>query len=94
MSSHDDKRFYRDLKRQIKKTGNKKARSFFKKQLDDNPEEAQWAEYDYGHDQSSSLNGRDGVNRKRNKLDHHENPTHSNEKREESQNSPENGRDN
>lgn len=65
--SNDDKRFYRNLKKAIKKTGNKKARQFFKKGLEDHPEEAQWDEYDYGHDQSSALNGRDGANRKRKK---------------------------
>jgi hypothetical protein len=60
----DDKRFYRNLKKEIKKTGNKKARLFFKKCLEEHPEEAQWDEYDYGYDESSALNGRDGKNRK------------------------------
>lgn len=64
--SNDDKRFYRELKRTIKKTGNKKARKFYKKQLEDDPESVEC--YDYGHDQSSALNGRDGKNRKRNRL--------------------------
>jgi len=55
----DDKRFYRELKSQIKKTGKKKMRRFLKDptvDLDD---------FNYGSDQSSALNGRDGKNRKR-----------------------------
>jgi hypothetical protein len=81
--SNDDKRFYRELKRHVKKTGNKKARLFFKKALDDHPEEAQWDEYDYGHDQSSALNGRDGKNRKRRKRGHNEGAAHGDEPGEE-----------
>ncbi len=65
MTTNDDKRFYRQLKKTIKKVGNKKARASLKKKLDENPEEAQFDEVDYGHDQSSALNGRDGKNRKK-----------------------------
>jgi len=70
--SNDDKRFYRQLKKLVKKTGKKKERTFLKKQLQDHPEEAQWDKYDYGHDQSAALNGRDGKNRK------HKGDKHSN----------------
>ena len=80
--SNDDKRFYRQLKKHVKKTGNKKARQYFKKALEDHPEEAQWDEYDYGHDESSALNGRDGKNRKR-KRGHHEDGAHQHEPGEE-----------
>jgi len=61
----DDKRFYRQLKKQIKKTGNKKRRRFYKENLENNPAETHQNTYDYGHDQSSALNGHDGPNRKR-----------------------------
>ncbi len=56
---HDDKRLQRKLKRQIKRTGNKKRRQHLKKELTQNPEEAAWSEYDFGHDSSSGLNGLD-----------------------------------
>jgi hypothetical protein len=62
---NDDKRFYRNLKKDIKRTGTKKARRHLKKQLEENPEEAPFDEVDYGFDQSSALNGRDGKNRKK-----------------------------
>lgn len=62
--ANDDKRYYRNLKKQIKETGKKKARLHYKKQLENNPEDAPFDEYDYGHDESSSMNGRDGKNRK------------------------------
>lgn len=55
----DDKRFYRELKSQIKKTGKKKMRRFLKDPTV-SPDD-----FDYGSDQSSALNGRDGKNRKR-----------------------------
>lgn len=57
----DDKKFYRELKGQIKKTGNKKKRKFLKDVTTDP------GDFDYGSDQSSALNGRDGKNRKRKK---------------------------
>lgn len=86
--SNDDKRFYRELKRTIKKTGNKKARKFYKKQLEDDPENVEC--YDYGYDQSSALNGRDGKNRKRDRLKRgdNESPTHQHEPGEEGPHSP------
>lgn len=59
----DDKRFYRELKQQVKKTGKRKMRRFLK-DVSTDPEE-----FDYGSDQSSALNGRDGKNRKRKKKD-------------------------
>jgi hypothetical protein len=60
----DDKRFYRELKQQVKKTGTKKMRRFLKN-LEADPDE-----FDYGSNQSSALNGRDGKNRKRKDKDH------------------------
>lgn len=55
----DDKRFYRNLKQQVKKTGNRKRRRFLK-DLSSEP-----GEFDFGSDESSTFNGRDGKNRKR-----------------------------
>lgn len=55
----DDKRFYRELKGQIKRTGKRKMRRFLK-DPNANPDD-----FDYGSDQSSALNGRDGKNRKK-----------------------------
>jgi hypothetical protein len=44
-----DKREYRQLKRTLKKEGNKKARKKLKNDLRDNPEETHWSEIDYGN---------------------------------------------
>lgn len=55
----DDKRFYRELKQQVKKTGKRKMRRFLK-DVGSDPDD-----FVYGSDQSSALNGRDGKNRKR-----------------------------
>ena len=55
----DDKRFYRDLKRDVKKLGNKKRRSWLKRQLEEDPENAQDHEYDFGDLTSKQYNGRD-----------------------------------
>jgi hypothetical protein len=60
MPGADDKRFYRELKRKIKKAGNKRRRRQGKRDLADNPAEAHWSEFDYGTDSSEWLNGIDG----------------------------------
>jgi len=54
-----DKRRYRQLKRDIKKAGNRKRRQHLKRQLHDNPEEAAHPDFDFGRDSSASLNGND-----------------------------------
>jgi len=59
MPGADDKRFYRDLKRKIKKAGTKKRRRHEKRALEENPGEAHWTEYDYGPNSSKWLNGMD-----------------------------------
>jgi hypothetical protein len=51
-----EKKFYRNLKRTIKKAGNRKRRRSWK---DDHPEEAHWDEYDFGRESSEWLNGLD-----------------------------------
>jgi hypothetical protein len=55
----DDKRFYRKLKQEIKKTGNRKRRRFLK-DVNTDP-----AEFEFGSAESSVLNGRDGKRKKK-----------------------------
>src|SRR5262245_40073104 len=54
-----DKRFYRKLKRDVKRTGSKRRRLHLKRELTDNPEDAPYTEFDFGRDSSSTLNGMD-----------------------------------
>lgn len=51
-----DKRRMRDLKRAIKKRGNKRRRQDLKRNLTDNPEEADSAEENLGKHRSDRLN--------------------------------------
>lgn len=50
----DDKRFYRKLKQEVKKTGNRKRRRFLK------DVSADPGEFEFGSAESSAFNGRDG----------------------------------
>lgn len=60
MTERKDKRFYRNLKRSVKKDGNKKRRAFFKQNLVENPEEAHLCdEFDFGDLNSKQFNGMD-----------------------------------
>ncbi len=53
----DDKRRQRELKRILKRQGNKKRRQHLKKTLRENPEDAHMeGEYDFGWESSESLN--------------------------------------
>ena len=54
-----DKRFYRKLKRDVKRAGNKRRRQHLKRELADNPEEAPYSEFDFGDTSSATLNGID-----------------------------------
>jgi hypothetical protein len=56
---NDDKRRHRQLKRDIKKAGNRARRHQLKRSLQENPEEAHLAEPDIGHNTSAPLNGID-----------------------------------
>jgi hypothetical protein len=56
---NDDKRRHRQLKRDIKKAGNRARRQQLKRTLADNPEEAHLAEPDFGGNSSEPLNGAD-----------------------------------
>jgi hypothetical protein len=64
---NDDKRRYRQLKRDIKKAGNRKRRQQLKRGLERNPEEAAYTEVDLGNDASAPLNGidRDATRRRK-----------------------------
>lgn len=64
-----DKRMMRDLKRALKKRGNKHRRAELKKNLADNPEEAAHAEEDLGGYRSDSLNKLDNDSTRRKKDD-------------------------
>jgi hypothetical protein len=59
MLEHDDKRRHRELKREIKKAGNRKRRQHLKRALNADPEEAARTEFDFGRDSSATLNGND-----------------------------------
>jgi len=54
-----EKRRLRQLKRDIKKAGNRKRRQFLKRNLRDDPEGAAEADFDYGRASSTGLNGLD-----------------------------------
>jgi hypothetical protein len=56
---NDDKRRHRQLKRDIKKAGNRVRRQQLKRQLSDNPEDAHLAEPTFGRNSSEPLNGID-----------------------------------
>jgi len=54
-----EKRKYRELKRTLKRAGNKHRRRDLKRQLVENPEDAAFAEEDVGRYSSAALNGND-----------------------------------
>jgi hypothetical protein len=49
------------MKRQIKKDGNRSRRRHFQRQLQKNPEDAHWDEFEFKHNSSTSLNGLDST---------------------------------
>lgn len=54
-----EKRFYRKLKRALKRAGSKRRRRHLKEQLAEHPEDAPPSEFDFGCDASAGLNGID-----------------------------------
>jgi hypothetical protein len=54
-----DKRRYRQLKREVKRTGSRKMRRHLQRELTNCPEDAAHSNIDYGRDSSASLNGND-----------------------------------
>jgi hypothetical protein len=68
-----EKRRLRQLKRDIKKAGNRKRRHALKRDLAESPEEAAHSEFDFGRSSSEALNGMDkDAKRRRNKADEEE----------------------
>jgi hypothetical protein len=59
MVRRDDKRQQREIKRQVKKAGNKHRRRALKDELRKHPEEAAHSEQDFGRHSSAPLNGQD-----------------------------------
>jgi hypothetical protein len=59
MSMDQDKRRYRQLKRDIKRAGNKRRRQQLKRELAENPEEATFSKFDFGDTSSAAVNGMD-----------------------------------
>jgi hypothetical protein len=62
-----DKDFYRKMKRFLKKEGNKRKRQWLKHQLEENPEEAPYDDYEFGDLSSKWLNGLDHDATRKNK---------------------------
>ncbi len=54
-----EKRQFRKLKRDVKRAGNKRRRHYLKRELVENPEEAQHSQFAFGRDSSAPLNGMD-----------------------------------
>jgi hypothetical protein len=52
----EDKRRLRQLKRDIKRAGNKRRRQHLKRELREHPEDAPYSEFDFGRDSSAGLN--------------------------------------
>jgi hypothetical protein len=66
-----EKRYYRKLKRVLKRTGSKRRRRHLKQQLTERPEDAPFSEFDFGRDASAGLNGidRDATRRRQKNAD-------------------------
>jgi hypothetical protein len=54
-----DKRRYRQLKRDLKRAGNRKRRRHFQRDLRDNPLEGNPSDFEFGRDSTAGLNGND-----------------------------------
>ncbi len=59
MARQEDKRFLRQLKREVKRQGTKRVRRRLKQDLRDNPGEAHTSEIHFGRFSSQTLNGLD-----------------------------------
>ena len=64
-----DKRKMRELKRALKKRGNKHRRQQLKRDLAENPDEAAYADEDLGKHRSDQLNRLDNDSTRRKKVD-------------------------
>lgn len=56
---NSEKRELRQLKREIKQAGSQRRRRQLKRDLAENPEEAQFSEFDFGRFRSADMNGLD-----------------------------------
>jgi hypothetical protein len=54
-----DKRNFRQLKRDLKRAGNRKRRRHLQRELRDNPEDAPFREFQFGRRGTAGLNGND-----------------------------------
>ena len=54
-----DKRMLRKLKRDLKRAGNKRRRRYLKRQLEEHPDDAAHADFQFGDDSTTNLNGMD-----------------------------------
>lgn len=59
MAPKDDKRRQRQLKRDIKRAGNRKRRRHLKRDLERNPDEAAHSDFVFGRNSSAGLNNLD-----------------------------------
>lgn len=55
----DDKKFLRERKKQMKRTGNRKRRQYLKQQLTDPDPATDDKGFEFGYDRSEILNGKD-----------------------------------
>jgi hypothetical protein len=54
-----DKKYLRKVKREIKRSGNKRVRSQIKREIEENPDVAHMSEQDFGGFSSEIMNGMD-----------------------------------
>ena len=59
MSRDQEKRQLRNLKREVKRAGNKRRRQHLKRELIERPEDAPHSEFEFGRDSSAGFNGMD-----------------------------------
>jgi len=59
MQNRKEKKRLRQIKRDIKRSGNKRVRSQVKRDLEENPEEAHLAQHNFGGYTSEKFNGMD-----------------------------------
>ena len=59
MSRDQEKRQLRNLKREVKRVGNKRRRQHLKRELIERPEDAPHSEFEFGRDSAAGFNGMD-----------------------------------
>jgi hypothetical protein len=60
-----EKRRFRQMKRDVKRAGNRKRRHHLKRELAEDPDEAARTEFDFGRDSSATFNGNDNDSTRR-----------------------------